>query len=360
RQKQLEEKIKAQVEGEGGKWTLFNGFVVKDSKVEEARDYHEDYREPCLISYRLIEDDQGEWFGDVGPGTPGQQHPRSGMSRREKSRHRATEQKMAAVKASLMSPDAIRELDYADNSMSIPVSVMNALPINNSTEALYVNYDSLPSKGDLIAIDAEFVSVQHEDSVISSDGGRIVLMEGRSSLARMSMLDCRSGVDLLLDDYVLPQEPVLDFLTRFSGIVASDLDPQASSRHLVTMRTAYCKLRLLVDRGCIFVGHGLETDFHVLNVYVPPSQIIDTLVIYSQPKARKIGLRFLVNFFLGRDMQVDTHDSIEDAKAAFDLYLKAVDLYGEGEEEFTRALNKVYEYGRSCDWKLGLGMSPTS
>jgi hypothetical protein len=99
RQKQLEEKIKAQVEGEGGKWTLFNGFVVKDSKVEEARDYHEDYREPCLISYRLIEDDQGEWFGDVGPGTPGQQHPRSGMSRREKSRHRATEQKMAAVKA---------------------------------------------------------------------------------------------------------------------------------------------------------------------------------------------------------------------------------------------------------------------
>jgi PAB-dependent poly(A)-specific ribonuclease subunit 2 len=290
-----------------------------------------------------------------------------------------------------MSPDAIRELDNLDNTMSIPVSVMNALPINNSTEALYVNYDSLPGKGDIIAIDAEvrkatggngregkisplvlysenltllrssqFVSVQHEDSVISSDGGRVVLMEGRSSLARMSMLDCRSGVDLLLDDYVLPQEPVLDFLTRFSGIVPSDLDPQTSARHLVTMRTAYCKLRLLVDRGCIFVGHGLETDFHVLNVYVPPSQIVDTLVIYSQPKARKIGLRFLVNYFLGRDMQVDTHDSIEDAKAAYDLYFKAGELYGEGEEEFTRALNKVYEYGRSCDWKLGLGGMSTN
>jgi hypothetical protein len=99
RQRQLEEKLKGQIEIDGGKWTLFNGFVVKDSNVEEARDFKEDYREPCLISYRLIEDDQGEWFGDVGPGTPGQQHPRSGMSRREKSRHRATEQKMAAVKA---------------------------------------------------------------------------------------------------------------------------------------------------------------------------------------------------------------------------------------------------------------------
>jgi len=54
-----------------------------------------------------------------------------------------------------MSPDAIRELDNLDNTMSIPVSVMNALPINNSTEALYVNYDSLPGKGDIIAIDAE-------------------------------------------------------------------------------------------------------------------------------------------------------------------------------------------------------------
>eukprot|EP00520_Triparma_pacifica_P017671 CAMPEP_0118652152 /NCGR_PEP_ID=MMETSP0785-20121206/11163_1 /TAXON_ID=91992 /ORGANISM="Bolidomonas pacifica, Strain CCMP 1866" /LENGTH=1394 /DNA_ID=CAMNT_0006544645 /DNA_START=18 /DNA_END=4199 /DNA_ORIENTATION=+ len=350
RQKVLEEQLETEIDLEDGKWTLFNGFVVKDSKVQQVRDFQEDWREPCLICYRLIEDDKDEMFGDVGPGTPNLPHPRTGMSRRAKVKHRAVEQKMQAAKASLMSPDAIRELDHADNSMSIPVSVMNALPINNSTEALYVNYDSLPGKGDLIAIDAEFVSVQHEDSVISSDGGRIVLMEGRSSLARMSMLDCRSGVDLLLDDYVLPQEPVLDFLTRFSGIVASDLDPQASKRHLVTMRTAYCKLRLLVDRGCIFVGHGLETDFHVLNVYVPPSQIIDTLVIYSQPKARKIGLRFLVNFFLGRDMQVDTHDSIEDAKAAWELYMKATEIMEEGKEEFTRALNKVYEYGRSCDW----------
>ena len=404
RKKLLEEKLAAEMDNDDGKWTLFNGFVVNQSKIDKARNFKDDWREPCLVSYRLVEDNQGEWFGgeakrgatcnralsyfriqdtspplplqqlssliltlfaiasliaDVGPATPGPSTiTRSGMTRREKTKARMLEHKVAAVKASLMSPDAIRELEYGENSMSIPVSVMNALPINNSVEALYINYDSLPSKGDLIAIDTEFVSVQHEDSVISSDGGRIVLMEGRSSLARMSLLDCRSGCDLLLDDYVLPQEPVLDYLTRFSGIVSSDLDPQASTRHLITMRTAFCKLRLLVDRGCIFVGHGLETDFHVLNVFVPPTQIIDTLVIYSQPKARKIGLRFLVNFFLRRDMQVDTHDSIEDAKAAYELYMKAVEIQEDGEGEFTRQLNKVYEFGRKCDWKLGLGVSP--
>ena len=178
-------------------------------------------------------------------------------------------------------------------------------------------------------------------------------MEGRSALARMTLLDCRHGrTEVLLDDHVLPQEPIVDYMTRFSGIVPGDLDPLLSKRHLVTMRTAYCKLRLLVDRGCIFVGHGLETDFHVCNLYVPPSQIIDTLEIYSLPKARKIGLRFLVNYFLGKDMQVDTHDSIEDAKAAFDLYVKALEIKDSG--EFDRQINEVYEFGRKVDWKLGI------
>lgn len=42
---------------------------------------------------------------------------------------------------------------------------------------------------------------------------------------------------VMIDDYVLPSEPVVDFKTRFSGLVADDLDPYASRHHLVSKQS---------------------------------------------------------------------------------------------------------------------------
>jgi len=105
----------------------------------------------------------------------------------------------------------------------------------------------LPGKGDLIAFDAEFVSVQHEDHYLTATGSKMVLREGRSALARMSIIDCRTG-RVIIDDHVLPREPVVDYLTRFSGIVEEHLDVNSSPHHLITTRNAYLKLRLLLER----------------------------------------------------------------------------------------------------------------
>lgn len=48
-------------------------------------------------------------------------------------------------------------------------------------------------------------------------------------------------------------------------VSVGDLDPQVSKYTLVPLKVAYKKLRLLIDLGCIFIGHGLSKDFRTIS-----------------------------------------------------------------------------------------------
>ena len=48
---------------------------------------------------------------------------------------------------------------------------------------------------------------------------------------------------LLSDDYVLPAEPIVDYVTRFSGLTCDDLNPAVSRHPIITHRAAILKLR---------------------------------------------------------------------------------------------------------------------
>ena len=39
------------------------------------------------------------------------------------------------------------------------------------------------------------------------------------------------------------------------------------------VQEVYCKMRCLADRGCLWVGHGLNNDFRALNLYIPPENV---------------------------------------------------------------------------------------
>ncbi|WFD28025.1 poly(A)-specific ribonuclease [Malassezia nana] len=196
--------------------------------------------------------------------------------------------------------------------------------------------DELPQPGTLVAIDAEFVSLANEELEIFSDGTRSLLQPSHLALARVSVLRGEGPAEgePFIDDHIHTTEPVVDYLTQFSGIQPGDLAPATTQVTLVPHKIAYKKLRWLVDRGCRFIGHGLAKDFRIINLYVPPSQVIDTVQLYHSPAhPRKLSLRFLSWFLLKQDIQKglkigtegneavhEGHDSIEDAAAALQLY----------------------------------------
>ena len=123
-----------------------------------------------------------------------------------------------------------------------------------------------------------------------------------------------------------------------------DLDPATSAHHITKLKHAYLKLRYLVDCGCIFVGHGLKQDFKMINIVVPPAQIVDTVELFHFKRQRKLSLRFLASYLLSIDIQQETHDSIEDARTAVRLYEKYLELVEAG--NFQSKLLEIYRFGK--------------
>ena len=187
---------------------------------------------------------------------------------------------------------------------------------------------------------------------MSSSGERETIRPIVYALARVSVLrgsGTSEGVPFI-DDYITSKEPIVDYLTSYSGIVAGDLDPRTSKHNLVSLKVAYKKLWILLNLGCRFLGHGLKQDFRVTNIYVPPSQIVDTIgLFFLQSRLRKLSLAFLAWYLLKEDIQLETHDSIEDARTALKLYRKYQEFEDAGVLE--NILQDIYKVGREVGYK---------
>lgn len=81
--------------------------------------------------------------------------------------------------------------------------------------------DELLNAGTLISIDAEFVSLQQEEVEYRSDGTKRLIRPSRMTLARVSVLRGQgpeTGIPFI-DDHISVTEPIVDYLTEFSGIL---------------------------------------------------------------------------------------------------------------------------------------------
>lgn len=141
------------------------------------------------------------------------------------------------------------------------------------------------------------------------------------ALARLTLMGEKGQV--LLDEFVRPDEPILDYNTRWSGITAKEM---AAAK--MGLEEARKRVMAIVSAETVLVGHSLENDLRCMRIV--HTRVIDTSLLYPhREKDRKNALRTLTSRFLRRNIQQSDkgHSSVEDARAALDLALKKIE-YG--------------------------------
>ncbi|KAL4658703.1 hypothetical protein GN956_G2223 [Arapaima gigas] len=134
-------------------------------------------------------------------------------------------------------------------------------------------------------------------------------------LARVTVVNPK--LQVIYDSFVKPDNEVVDYNTRFTGISEEDLS-QANS----TICDVQAALLSFISAGTILIGHNLQNDLCALKLV--HSTVVDTAVVFPHYLGlpHKRTLHSLVEDYLRRIVQsADGHDSGEDAKACMELML---------------------------------------
>lgn len=170
--------------------------------------------------------------------------------------------------------------------------------------------------GDVLEQDTESSTGTAGRKILAVDCEMVKTAANPLTLARVSVVDWDGNV--VLDELVKPEQPVIDYVTFYSGITEEMLKPVTT-----TIGDIQKRLLEIVTPQTILVGHSLESDLKALKFAHP--FIIDTVLQYPHPRGPplKSGLSFLAEKYLGKRMKRDRveggHDSIEDARAALEL-----------------------------------------
>lgn len=135
-------------------------------------------------------------------------------------------------------------------------------------------------------------------------------------LTRVTVVD--TDMQVVYDTFVKPDNEVVDYNTRFSGVTEADLVDTS-----ITLRDVQAVLLSMFSADTILIGHSLESDLLALKVI--HGMVVDTSVLFPHRLGLpyKRSLRNLMADYLRQIIQdnVDGHSSSEDASACMHLVI---------------------------------------
>lgn len=140
---------------------------------------------------------------------------------------------------------------------------------------------------------------------------------------RVTVVD--PSLQVVYDTFVKPDEEVIDYNTRFSGVAEDDLKNMKTS-----VRDVQAILLNLFSADTILIGHSFEHSLYALKLI--HTSVVDTTVLFPHPLGlpHRRSLKGLVADYLQRVIQDEGHSSSENATACMELVLWKVndDLKG--------------------------------
>eukprot|EP01133_Synstelium_polycarpum_P012504 gene12504-14677_t len=159
-------------------------------------------------------------------------------------------------------------------------------------------------------------------------------------LTRISLVNEKKEV--LLDEFVKPENEITDYLTQYSGISVATLQDVKT-----TLADIQVRLLDIINRNTILVGHSLENDFKAMKFI--HQRVIDTSVLYPTGSTAKFPLKYLTKKYLSRVIQNHSggHSSVEDAVAVMDLVklkLARGKSFGTKFESYENLFSRLHTY----------------
>ncbi|KAL8203063.1 UNVERIFIED_CONTAM: hypothetical protein K2H54_038105 [Gekko kuhli] len=122
-------------------------------------------------------------------------------------------------------------------------------------------------------------------------------------LSRVTVVD--PSLQVVYDTVVKPDNEIIDYNNRFSGVSAEDMETTGTS-----IRNVQAVLLNLFSADTVLIGHGLESDLFALKLF--HSNVVDTSVVFPHRLGfpHKRALRNLIADYLRRIIQDDVHVSL--------------------------------------------------